>query len=92
MCDDCKRRYETNVLRILDCKDPEDQEIIKQAPKMKDYLNENSKEYFAKVLSLLDEQQIPYEIDDTLVRGLDYYSHVVFEYHYYLKDGKVQKS
>lgn len=87
MCDDCKRRYETNVLRILDCKDPEDQEIIKQAPKMKDYLNENSKEYFAKVLSLLDEQQIPYEIDDTLVRGLDYYSHVVFEYHYYLKDG-----
>lgn len=87
MCDDCKRRYETNVLRILDCKDPEDQEIIKEAPKMKDYLNENSKEYFAKVLSLLDEQQIPYEIDDTLVRGLDYYSHVVFEYHYYLKDG-----
>lgn len=87
MCTDCKRRYEQNVLRILDCKDPDDQEIIKDAPKMKDYLNDTSKEYFKNVLMYLDEQQIPYEIDDTLVRGLDYYSHVVFEYHYYLKDG-----
>lgn len=87
MCADCKRRYEQNVLRILDCKDPDDQEIIKDAPKMKDYLNDTSKEYFKNVLMYLDEQQIPYEIDDTLVRGLDYYSHVVFEYHYYLKDG-----
>lgn len=87
MCADCKRRYEQNVLRILDCKDPDDQEIIKDAPKMKDYLNDISKEYFKNVLMYLDEQQIPYEIDDTLVRGLDYYSHVVFEYHYYLKDG-----
>ena len=65
----------------------DDQEIIKDAPKMKDYLNDISKEYFKNVLMYLDEQQIPYEIDDTLVRGLDYYSHVVFEYHYYLKDG-----
>ena len=87
MCADCKRRYEKNVVRILDCQDPDDQEIIKDAPKMKDYLNDISKEYFKNVLMYLDEQQIPYEIDDTLVRGLDYYSHVVFEYHYYLKDG-----
>lgn len=87
MCSDCKRRYEQNVLRILDCKDPDDQEIIAKAPKMKDYLNNESKEYFEKVLALLDEQQIPYEIDDTLVRGLDYYSHVVFEYHYFLDNG-----
>lgn len=87
MCSDCQRRYEQNVLRILDCKDPEDQEIIASAPKMSDYLNEESKKYFADVLSLLDEQQIPYEVDDTLVRGLDYYSHVVFEFHFYLEDG-----
>ncbi len=87
MCNDCKRRYEQNVLRILDCKDSEDQEIIKNAPKMSDYLTDESKEYFNNVLSLLDEQQIPYQIDDTLVRGLDYYSHVVFEYHYTTKDG-----
>ena len=87
MCPDCQRRYEQNVLRILDCKDPEDQKIIASAPKMSDYLNEESKKYFADVLSLLDEQQIPYEVDDTLVRGLDYYSHVVFEFHFYLEDG-----
>lgn len=87
MCNDCKRRYEQNVLRILDCKDSEDQEIIKNAPKMSDYLTNESKEYFNNVLLLLDEQQIPYQIDDTLVRGLDYYSHIVFEYHYTTKDG-----
>lgn len=87
MCPDCKRRYETNVLRILDCKVEEDQEIIKDAPKIKDYLSEEAKTYFQNVLDLLDEQSIEYVIDDTLVRGLDYYSQVVFEYHYISKDG-----
>ncbi len=87
MCPDCQRRFETNVLRILDCKVPEDQQIVKDCPKMKDYLTDESKEYFDKVLALLDEQQIEYEIDDTLVRGLDYYSQVVFEYHFISKDG-----
>ena len=47
--------------------------------KMKDYLNEESKTYFDTVCSLLDELEIPYEIDDQLVRGLDYYTHTVFE-------------
>lgn len=87
MCADCQRRYSQNVLRILDCKDPSDRPVIERAPKMSDFLNEESKAYFASVLQLLDEQSIPYEIDDTLVRGLDYYSHVVFEYHYISKDG-----
>ena len=87
MCPDCRRRYEQNVLRILDCKVIEDQEIIKNAPKMSDFINDESKAYFNKVLELLDEQQIPYVIDETLVRGLDYYSHVVFEYHYIREDG-----
>ena len=87
MCPDCRRRYEQNVLRILDCKVIEDQEFIKGAPKMSDFINEESKAYFEKVISLLDEQQIPYEIDETLVLGLDYYSHVVFEYHYIREDG-----
>ena len=87
MCPDCKRRYETNVLRILDCKVPSDKELIKDAPKMKDYLSDDAKVYFENVLALLDEQQIEYEIDDTLVRGLDYYSQVVFEYHFISKDG-----
>ena len=87
MCQDCQRRYLINPLRILDCKDKDDQEIIKNAPKMSDFLNENSKKYFNEILSLLDLQGIEYEIDDSLVRGLDYYSHVVFEFHYISKEG-----
>ena len=82
MCEDCKSRYELNPLRILDCKVPEDQEIVKLAPKMSSYLSETSKARFAEVLALLDQLKIPYEIDDSLVRGLDYYSETVFEFHY----------
>ena len=87
MCADCHSRYELNPLRILDCKVPEDIEIVKGAPKMSDYLSPASKERFSKVLSLLDELQIPYEVDDSLVRGLDYYSETVFEFHYTSKTG-----
>ena len=87
MCDDCKRRYETNVLRILDCKSLEDQKIIKNAPKISDYLSDRAKDYFNHILAILDELQIEYEIDSSLVRGLDYYSEVVFEYHYVLENG-----
>lgn len=82
MCPDCKQRYEINPLRILDCKVPEDQEIVKDAPKMSDYLSDSAKEKFAFVLSALKKLDIPYEVDDTLVRGLDYYSDTVFEFHY----------
>ena len=87
MCPDCQRRYKINPLRILDCKDKDDQEIIKDAPKMGDFLNENSKNYFQEILTLLDNQGVEYEIDDSLVRGLDYYSHVVFEFHFISKEG-----
>ena len=79
LCSDCKRRYEQNPLRILDCKVDKDKECMKHVPKMKDYLNEESKSYFDTVCALLDELEIPYEIDDQLVRGLDYYTHTVFE-------------
>lgn len=82
MCEDCKMRYELNPLRILDCKIPSDIEIVKGAPKMSDFLSSASKDRFAKVLSCLEEMKIPYEVDDTLVRGLDYYSETVFEFHY----------
>ena len=82
MCEDCKNRYQLNPLRILDCKVPEDQEMVKGAPKMSDYLSEPSKARFKEVLTLLDELEIPYEVDDSLVRGLDYYSETVFEFHY----------
>ena len=79
MCPDCQRRYEQNPLRILDCKIDHDLDIMKSAPKMSDYLNEASKEYFDAVKQGLDALGIPYEIDDRLVRGLDYYTHTVFE-------------
>ena len=87
MCPDCHSRYELNPLRILDCKVPEDQKIVAGAPKMKDYLSANAKERFNKVLKLLDAMEIPYEVDDTLVRGLDYYSETVYEFHYVSSTG-----
>ncbi|MEF9961596.1 MAG: histidine--tRNA ligase [Erysipelotrichaceae bacterium] len=79
MCGDCKRRYSQNPLRILDCKVDHDLEIMKTAPKMSDYLTQASKDYFDQVLAGLDALDIPYEVDDRLVRGLDYYTHTVFE-------------
>lgn len=79
MCSDCRRRYEQNPLRILDCKVDQEKEVMKTAPNMKDYLNEESKKYFEKVCAGLEALGIPYEIDDRLVRGLDYYTHTVFE-------------
>ena len=79
LCTDCHRRYEQNPLRILDCKIDHDLDCMKAAPSLSEYLNEESKEYFNRVLRGLDALGIPYEIDERLVRGLDYYTHTVFE-------------
>lgn len=79
MCADCKRRYDQNPLRILDCKIDHDHRVMKDVPKIEAYLNEESRLYFQEVLDGLDVLGIPYEVDDRLVRGLDYYSHTVFE-------------
>lgn len=79
MCADCQRRYLQNPLRILDCKVDATHEAMKNVPKIHDYLTNESKEYFNEVLALLDTLEIPYEIDDQLVRGLDYYTHTVYE-------------
>ncbi|MCI9585720.1 MAG: histidine--tRNA ligase [Bacilli bacterium] len=79
LCDDCKSRYSKNPLRILDCKVDSGNEIMKNAPKMSDYLNEASKEHFDKVKEYLESMGIEYVVCDTLVRGLDYYTHTVFE-------------
>ena len=87
MCEDCHSRYELNPLRILDCKVPEDQKIVAGAPKMKDFLSDAAKKRFERVLELLDAMNIPYRVDDTLVRGLDYYSETVYEFHYVSKTG-----
>lgn len=79
LCSDCKRRYEQNPLRLLDCKVDHDKDCMKNAPSMADYLNEESREYFRTVTDLLDVMNIPYRVDPSLVRGLDYYTHTVFE-------------
>lgn len=79
LCDDCKARLKNNPLRILDCKVDKDKEFFKNVPHISNFLNETSKNHFANVLAALDEMAISYEIDENLVRGLDYYSHTVFE-------------
>ncbi len=79
MCDDCQRRLETNVSRIMDCKTEGCRGIIDQAPGVLELLKPESADYFAAVCADLDRLGIAYEIDPRLVRGLDYYVHTVFE-------------
>src|SRR6185369_12224970 len=80
MCYDCQRRAETNPLRVLDCKVPEDQPIIEKLPRMKDYLNESCRQHFQQVLNILTSAGVPYVLNDRLVRGLDYYTRTAFEF------------
>lgn len=79
LCHDCQTRFEKNPLRILDCKVDKNHPAMQNAPRTIDYLSENAKEHFNKVCSLLDDLEIDYIVDTELVRGLDYYSHTVFE-------------
>ena len=79
LCEDCQERLEKNPLRILDCKVDKDNELLKNAPKTLDYLNEESKKRFDTVKDYLDILQVPYEVNPRIVRGLDYYNHTVFE-------------
>ncbi|MFM7458217.1 MAG: histidine--tRNA ligase [bacterium] len=80
ICDDCKRRMQQNPLRVLDCKVPEDQAIYKNAPLIYDSFDEDSKQIFEQMKTGLEALGISYTIDSSLVRGLDYYSHCVFEF------------
>ncbi|MBW8348217.1 histidine--tRNA ligase [Bacillus sp. IITD106] len=78
-CSDCQKRLEKNPLRILDCKKDREHELMKTAPSILEYLNEESKQYFEKVKQYLSAMDIDYIVDPTLVRGLDYYNHTAFE-------------
>jgi histidyl-tRNA synthetase len=80
MCIDCQRRAETNPLRVLDCKVPEDQPIIDKLPKILDYLDDGCCEHFAKVREILDRLEIEHRVNPRLVRGLDYYQRTTFEF------------
>jgi len=74
-----KSRINKNPLRVLDSKEPEDQQVIEEAPQILDWLSDDSRGHFMKVLEYLDELEIPYVLTPTLVRGLDYYTDTVFE-------------
>ena len=79
LCKDCKRKLKDNPLRLLDCKEPGCMELKPQAPQMIEHLCEGCKTHFKSVLEFLDEGQIPYLLDNYLVRGFDYYGRTVFE-------------
>ncbi|MBI1801875.1 MAG: histidine--tRNA ligase [Chloroflexi bacterium] len=79
ICDDCKRRVDTNPLRVLDCKNAQCQPIIEGAPRTIDSLCEACASHFARLRQYLEQAQRPYTVNNRLVRGLDYYTRTVFE-------------
>jgi histidyl-tRNA synthetase len=79
LCDDCQRRAETNPLRVLDCKVPEDQEMINALPSIQDHLCDPCRAHFNAVKLHLDDRGIQYEVRPRMVRGLDYYMRTTFE-------------
>jgi histidyl-tRNA synthetase len=80
LSEDSKTRLKVNPLRILDSKDVGDHSILKDAPKLQDYLNDVSKRHFATLLAALDAAGVAWVFDPLLVRGLDYYCHTAFEF------------
>src|SRR5712691_7519003 len=80
MCVDCQRRAITNPLRVFDCKVPEDQPIIDKLPRISQFLGEASRAHFAEVQEILKSVEVPFTLNDRLVRGLDYYTRTAFEF------------
>ena len=80
LCPTCQTRYETNTLRILDCKEEGCKAIVKDAPKITDYLCDDCKEHFEKVKNYLTLAGLEYTVNPLIVRGLDYYTKTVFEF------------
>lgn len=80
LSEDSKRRLEKNPLRILDSKDNKDREIVENAPALQDYYTDASQQHFGEVQQKLETLDIPFKVNSQIVRGLDYYSHTVFEF------------
>jgi histidyl-tRNA synthetase len=78
--EDSQRRLDSNPMRILDSKNPDTQALLNQAPKLADFIDQESRDHFAQLCAVLDAASITYEINPRLVRGLDYYSKTVFEW------------
>ena len=79
MCEDCKKRFKNNPLRILDCKDEKDKDVIKNAPSILDCMSIEKLKRFKLVLQYLDVRNIPYTVDGKFVRGIDYQNDTIFE-------------
>lgn len=80
LCKDCKVRLKENPLRLLDCKEDKCRQLANTAPRLLDYLSENSRQQFQSILTTLEHLQVPHAVTPSLVRGLDYYNHAVFEF------------
>lgn len=80
LCEDCKVRMKKNPLRVIDCKVPSCKAIVEKAPRTIDFLDDECREHFEKLKTMLSELGIPYEVDTGIVRGLDYYTKTVFEF------------
>ena len=89
MCPDCRNRFERNPLRVLDCKQPRDREIVRQAPAMVDMLCDECKAHFQELQDCLTAAGLPYTVDSHIVRDLDYYTKTVFELITETKDGNL---
>ena len=77
---DCQRRAVTNPLRVFDCKVPEDQPIIEKLPRISQFLDEGCRKHFQEVQQILKAVEVPFMLNDRLVRGLDYYTRTAFEF------------
>ncbi len=80
LCDDCKKRYETNPLRIVDCKIDKELDLFKNLPQITNYLSTESKERFKELQKLLTILEVDFEVNPKIVRGLDYYTENVYEF------------
>ena len=80
LCETCKERMEKNPLRVIDCKVDAGKGVIENAPRTIDYLDDECKQHFEELKSMLTELNIPFEVDTGIVRGLDYYTKTVFEF------------
>jgi len=92
LSEDDKKRLQKNPLRILDSKDPAVVEMKAEAPQIIAWLDEESKAHFMKVLEMLDEMNVPYQLNPYLVRGLDYYTKTVWEYYANSSDQELAQS
>jgi len=88
VCGQCKNRFKKNILRMLDCKEEVCRETSKSVPPILDFLGEEAKRHFKRLIEILDESKVPYILNQFLVRGQDYYTHTIFEL---MPEEKVEK-